>query len=35
MWGAGGVEVTDFEPLETLISKTVPGFKVGDRVKQW
>lgn len=35
MWGAGATEVNDFGPLETLIGKTVPGFKVGGRIKEW
>jgi len=35
LWGAGGTAVQDFAPLEALIGKTVPGFKVGDRIKQW
>ncbi|KAK2798189.1 hypothetical protein FQN51_007875 [Onygenales sp. PD_10] len=35
MWGAGGVEVAAFEPLEKLIGKTVLGFKVGPRTREW
>ncbi|KAK2804518.1 hypothetical protein FQN50_006593 [Emmonsiellopsis sp. PD_5] len=35
MWGAGGVEVAGFEPLEKLIGKTVSGFKVGPRTREW
>jgi glutathione S-transferase len=35
MWGAGATDVHDFAPLEGLIGKTVPGFKVGDRIKEW
>jgi hypothetical protein len=34
-WGAGAAEIHDFGPLEALIAKTVPGFKVGDRIKEW
>lgn len=35
MWGAGGTDIQDFAPLEDLIGKTVPGFKIGDRIKEW
>lgn len=35
MWGAGASDVCDFGPLEELIQKTVPGFKVGGKIRQW
>jgi glutathione S-transferase len=35
MWGAGATEVSDFGPLEELVQKTVPGFKVGGKIRQW
>ncbi|KAL3457265.1 hypothetical protein BJX64DRAFT_269255 [Aspergillus heterothallicus] len=35
MWGAGGEDIGDFAHLEELIAVSVPGFEVGERVKQW
>ncbi|KEF59474.1 uncharacterized protein A1O9_04318 [Exophiala aquamarina CBS 119918] len=35
MWGAGASDVDDFGPLEELVQKTVPGFKVGGKIRQW
>ena len=35
MWGSGATDIHDFAPLEALIAKSVPGFKVGDRIKEW
>lgn len=35
LWGAGGVKIFDFEPLETLIQKSVPGFTIGTKTKTW
>lgn len=35
MWGAGGTEVQDFVPLETLIRKTVPDFEIGKNIRHW
>ncbi|CEL00432.1 hypothetical protein ASPCAL00034 [Aspergillus calidoustus] len=35
MWGAGGHEVDDFESLEMLIQHSVPGFRIGERIKEW
>ncbi|KIW90455.1 uncharacterized protein Z519_09101 [Cladophialophora bantiana CBS 173.52] len=35
MWGAGTKEIGDFGPLETVIRKTVPDFKIGPKTKQW
>lgn len=35
MWGAGASEVGDFAPLEELVRKSVPGFKVGEKIRQW
>ena len=35
MWGAGAIDIHDFAPLEALIGKTVPGFRVGHRIKEW
>lgn len=34
-WGAGATDIHDFAPLESLIGKTVPRFKVGARIKEW
>ncbi|KAL3486201.1 hypothetical protein BJX62DRAFT_215653 [Aspergillus germanicus] len=35
MWGAGGLEIDEFEPLEKLIQKSLPGFQIGGRIKEW
>ena len=37
MWGAGTepTSVLDFAPLEELVRKSVPGFTVGPRIKEW
>ncbi|KAJ0417535.1 hypothetical protein BJY00DRAFT_303404 [Aspergillus carlsbadensis] len=35
MWGAGGHEINEFGPLERLIGVSVPGFRIGGRVKEW
>jgi glutathione S-transferase len=35
MWGSGGVDVGDFQPLEKCVGKTVPGFMVGEKIKRW
>ncbi|KAL3449890.1 hypothetical protein BJX65DRAFT_305905 [Aspergillus insuetus] len=35
MWGAGGQDIHEFEPLEKLIHQSVPGFEVGGRIKEW
>jgi glutathione S-transferase len=35
MWGAGTTDILDFGPLERLIQKTVPDFKVGPKTRAW
>jgi glutathione S-transferase len=35
MMGAGGKSIDDFDPLESLIRKTVPDFRIGDKTKAW
>lgn len=35
MWGAGATEVGDFGPLETLVRKSEPDFKVGEKIRKW
>ncbi|KAH8801733.1 hypothetical protein F5884DRAFT_526012 [Xylogone sp. PMI_703] len=35
LWGAGGSNIFDFEPLEKLIQKSDPNFTFGDRTKTW
>jgi glutathione S-transferase len=35
LWGAGGVEVNDFEPLEKLLQVSVPGFTIPPKIKEW
>lgn len=35
MWGAHAEGIQDFTSLEELIRKSVPSFKIGDRVKDW
>ena len=35
MWGADGQKIDDFDPLENLIRKTVPDFRIGTKTKQW
>ncbi|KAL2807900.1 hypothetical protein BJX63DRAFT_410928 [Aspergillus granulosus] len=35
MWGAGGHEIHDFEPLERLIQKSAPEFQIGEKIKKW
>jgi glutathione S-transferase len=35
LWGAGGVELGDFEPLQALIRKTVPGFEFDHKIRAW
>lgn len=35
LWGAGATGPQDFAALETLISKSVPGFKFGQNIKAW
>jgi glutathione S-transferase len=37
MWGAGGdpAAIDDFGPLEGLVGKTVPEFRVGGRLREW
>ncbi|KAL7944043.1 hypothetical protein V8C42DRAFT_327574 [Trichoderma barbatum] len=37
MWGAGSdtTQIQDFSTLEKLIQKSVPGFTIGDRTRQW
>ncbi|KAF2092355.1 hypothetical protein NA57DRAFT_69831 [Rhizodiscina lignyota] len=35
MWGAGGSQVTDFEPLEKLLQISDHGFTIGAKIKLW
>ena len=35
LWGAGGSAITEFEPLEKLVQKSVPAFTFGERTKTW
>ncbi|KAJ5611043.1 hypothetical protein N7510_007762 [Penicillium lagena] len=35
LWGAGGSQVYDFNPLEKLIQKSVPQFCFGEKTKAW
>ncbi|KAJ5550938.1 hypothetical protein N7461_005636 [Penicillium sp. DV-2018c] len=35
LWGAGGEKIQDLRPLEELIQKSVPDFKIGERIKSW
>lgn len=35
LWGAGGHAVTEFEPLEKLVQKSVPAFTFGVKTKTW
>jgi glutathione S-transferase len=35
LWGAGGVGIEDFEPLQTLITKSVARFEFGGKTKTW
>ncbi|KAJ5145902.1 uncharacterized protein N7515_000466 [Penicillium bovifimosum] len=35
LWGAGGEKIQDLHPLEDLIKKSVPDFKIGERIKAW
>jgi glutathione S-transferase len=35
LWGAGGVEVEDFGPLQTLTRKSVAEFEFGEKTRAW
>jgi len=35
LWDAGGAQVDDFNPLQTLIRKSVPEFAFGSKTKEW
>ncbi|KFY64907.1 hypothetical protein V496_02937 [Pseudogymnoascus sp. VKM F-4515 (FW-2607)] len=35
LWGAGGKGIDEFEPLESLIKRSVPDFEFGEKTKTW